>query len=460
MKSVHDVDMTTGAAPLRQRVLRLASTPPSQLGLLLAVLVTLCLATGAAGAADVYSRRSVLKGIAEQSSPLTNAALQIYQSLSDADATANGVFLVGDQATTEPQERYRHDITEAAAALSTASAVAPDGNTANAAAELTAQLPVYAGLVQTAQANNRQGHAVGTSYLQEASELVREHMLPIADRLYHDELARLATAQDKAGAVAWLPVELGSLTLAVLLGVQLYLRRTTRRMLNQGLLVATAAVLVAVGWLALASSSAARHSDAGRRDGSAQIEAIAAARTTALSARSAETLLLIARGDDTSYESDFDRARKSLDGDGTTPGSLTAAHDRVSQARTAVDSAIDQWHRWLEQHQKLRDYDDRGDTRSAVRLATGVDTESAELPTAPSPQNPPSMAVGETTEALAKKVDDGLSSALDQAKNRFDIETASASGALVGTDAGVAALLLVAAASVVFGMSARLREYR
>src|SRR5215470_16357451 len=388
MKSVHDVDMTTGAAPLRQRVLRLASTPPSQLGLLLAVLVTLCLATGAAGAADVYSRRSVLKGIAEQSSPLTNAALQIYQSLSDADATANGVFLVGDQATTEPQERYRHDITEAAAALSTASAVAPDGNTANAAAELTAQLPVYAGLVQTAQANNRQGHAVGTSYLQEASELVREHMLPIADRLYHDELARLATAQDKAGAVAWLPVELGSLTLAVLLGVQLYLRRTTRRMLNQGLLVATAAVLVAVGWLALASSSAARHSDAGRRDGSAQIEAIAAARTTALSARSAETLLLIARGDDTS------------------PGSLTAAHDRVSQARTAVDSAIDQWHRWLEQHQKLRDYDDRGDTRSAVRLATGVDTESAELPTAPSPQNPQSMAVGETTEALAKKVDD------------------------------------------------------
>src|SRR5215470_19130490 len=455
MKSVHDVDMTTGAAPLRQRVLRLASTPPSQLGLLLAVLVTLCLATGAAGAADVYSRRSVLKGIAEQSSPLTNAALQIYQSLSDADATANGVFLVGDQATTELQERYRHDITEAAAALSTASAVAPDGNTANAAAELTAQLPVYAGLVQTAQANNRQGHAVGTSYLQEASELVREHMLPIADRLYHDELARLATAQDKAGAVAWLPVELGSLTLAVLLGVQLYLRRTTRRMLNQGLLVATAAVLVAVGWLALASSSAARHSDAGRRDGSAQIEAIAKARTTALSARSAEALIVVTRGDDTSNENDFDHARELLDGTAETSGSLAAARDRAGQASAAVNAAIDKWHRWLDQHQKLRECDDIGDNQSAVWLATGVHLAGAGSLTA---QRCPVS--GDTTAALAKSMDEALDSALDRAKTRFDGETANASHALARADAGLAALLLLAAIGVVFGMSARLREYR
>src|SRR5262249_23579774 len=259
-------------------------------------------------------RRSVLKGIAEQSSPLANAALQTYQSLSDADATANSVFLTGEQAPADLWERYRRDITEAAAALSTASAVAPDRKVANAVAELTAQLPVYAGLVQAAQDNNRQGHAVGSNYLQVASTLLHEQLLRIADQLYHDELAQLAAAQDDAGSAAWLPIGLGVLTLAALLAAQLYLRRTTRRTLNLGLLVATVTALAGVGWLALASSSAARHSDAGRRDGSAQIEAIAKARTTALSARSAEALIVVTRGDDTPNENDFDHARELLDG--------------------------------------------------------------------------------------------------------------------------------------------------
>lgn len=456
VKPVHGLDVTTAGTPSRKRVMRVATTPPGQLGLLLAVLITLCLATGLAGAADVYNRRSVLKGIAEQSSPLANAALQIYQSLSDADATANSVFPAGDRAPADLQERYRDDITGAAAALSTASAVAPDGKTANAVAELTAQLPVYAGLVQTAQDNNRQGHAIGSNYLQMASALLREQLLPMADGLYNDELARLAAAQDDADSVAWLPIGLGVLTLAVLLAGQLYLRRTTRRTFNLGLLVATATVLAAVGWLGLASSSAARHSDTGRRDGSAQIETIAEARITALSARSAEALIVITRGDDTSYESDFDHARELLDGDAETSGSLATARERVSQAGAAMDAAIDEWHRWLDQHEKLRYCDDIGNNQSAVWLATGVQTGDAGAPG----MEQPCMADGDTTAALAKSMDEALTSALGQAKTRFDGETASASRALARADAGVAALLLFAAISVVFGMSARLREYR
>lgn len=453
VKSVHGVAVAP-AAPLRRLATRLVRTPPGHLGLLLGILVTLCLATGMAGAADVYNRRSVLDGVTKQSSPLTNAALQIYQSLSDADATANSLFLAGDQAPADLQQRYRRDITEAAAALSTASAVAPDGKTANAVTELTAQLPVYEGLVQTAQANNRQGHAVGSNYLQEASALVREHLLPIADQLYNDGLARLATAQDNAHSVAWIPIGLGALTLAVLLAGQLYLRRTTRRTLNLGLLVATGTMLAAVGWLALASSSAARHSDAGRRDGSDQIVAIAEARTTALSARSAEALILIARGDDTSYERDFDQASKLLDSEAGAPGSLALTQTRVNQARTAVDTAIDKWHRWRDLHQKLRDCDDRED-RSAVWLATGIDPAGP-----PTSEEPQCMIGGDTTAALAKNVDEALNSALDQAKDRFDGETASSSRALAGADSGAAALMLLAAIGVVLGMSARLREYR
>lgn len=462
VKSVlHRVDVLAVGVPLRRRATRLVRTPPGQLGLLLGILVTLCLATGVAGAADVSNRRGVLNGIAEQSSPLTNAALQIYQSLSDADATANSVFLAGDQAPADLRERYSRDITQAAAAMSTASAVAPDTRTANTVTELTAQLPVYAGLVETAQANNRQGHAVGSNYLQEASALVREQLLPAAKGLYNDELARLDAAQDDAGSVAWLPLGLGVVTLIVLLAGQLYLRRTTRRTLNLGLLVATGAVLAGLGWLVLASSSAARHDDAGRRDGSAQIEAIARARTAALTARSAEALILIVRGDDSSYKSDFEQARQLLDGDAGTPGLLAAARDRVHPARAQLDVAIDQWGHWRELHQKLRGYDDSGYNRRAVWLATGIDTGGADpLSEGTQAQAQPWVVGGDTTALFAKIVDEALNSALEQAKDRFDTETASAGSALAGADAGVVALLTLAAIGVAFGMSARLREYR
>lgn len=459
-------DRPADGAPLRRRVLRLPKTPPGQLAVLLAALVMLCLATGVAAVVDVQHRRGVLVDLAERSSPLADAAVQIYQALSDADATANSMFLAGDQVPAELRERYRLDIIKAAAALSTAAAGASDSATASTVAELTAQLTAYAGLVETAQANNRQGHAVGSNYLQEASALAQGRLLPAADQIYDDERARLVAAQDRAGSVGWVPLTSSALTLAVLFGGQLYLRRTTRRTLNLGLLVATGAILVAIGWFALASLSAARHSDAGRRDGTAQMEAIADARITALTARSAETLILIARGDDRSYEDDFDQASQRLNGDATAPGSLTVVRDRASQpeTRAAVDAAIAIWRHWHELHQKLREYDDNGDisdNQCAVWLATGVDTRDARASAEPLPcHGSPSVAGNDPTAVLAGRLDQDLDAAFGQARARFESEVSSARSALNGVDAIVAALLLLAALGAGLGIAPRLREYR
>src|SRR5688572_4878018 len=113
----------------------------------------MCLITGLAGLLDVQHRRSVLVGVADHSSPLASAAVTVYQSLSDADAMATGAFLAGDQAPPDLRAKYRRDITEAASALSTAAAGAPDVQTATAVAELTALLPMYTGIVEVAGTN-------------------------------------------------------------------------------------------------------------------------------------------------------------------------------------------------------------------------------------------------------------------------------------------------------------------
>jgi hypothetical protein len=423
---------------------------------MLAALVILCLATGLAGLLDVTDRRAVLAGVTERSSPLAGATVEIYQSLSDADATATGAFLAGESASREWRDRYEANIKEAADALSTAAAGASDVPTATAVAELTTQLPVYTGLIDTAGTYNRLGSAMGAAYLREASAFARDRMLPTARRLYQDEMVRLAAAQADAGSVPWFAISLGVLTLGGLVGVQIYLRRTTHRMLNGGLLAASGAVLVALGWLVIASADAARHSEAGRRDGSAQLEALTEARIAALTARSEEALMVVARGSGQTNEHRFQQARSTLNGGDTQLGSMATALSRVSQPDThsTVDSAVITWRMWYVLHKQLSTYVADSKHNQAVKLATGVDPdpESAQ----PAPAEPGDLSTGQ----LSTRLDGQLSAAASQAQVRLSEHAVQAGTAVAGTDIGVAVLTLLAAASVALGMAPRIREYR
>jgi hypothetical protein len=437
---------------LRERILRRVSRAPEQLGLILTGLVLMCLVTGLAGLLDVQHRRSVLTGVADHSSPLASAAVTAYQSLSDADAMATGAFLAGDQAPPELRAQYRKDITAAASALSTAAAGAPDVQTATAVAELTALLPQYTGIVEVAGTYNLQQQPVGAAYLRESSALVRDRMLPVAQRLYRAEMERLSAAQDDAGSLAWFPVTMGVLTLLSLLASQLYLLRTTNRTLNAGLMAASVAVVTGLIWLIAASASAAGHNDSGRDEGSAPLEALAEARITALTARSEEALSLVARGNGEPYEVGYQKARERLDGDKAQLGSLAAARDRAGESQYMVDFAIGAWDRWRDDHQNLRELDEKGDYIQAVLLATGVDTTLL--------QGLPAKVTPGHTGTLAAEVDEKLGEAVSQAQSRFDEGAARAVGALTAADVVIAILALLACAGVAFGMAPRIREYR
>ncbi|GGM88625.1 hypothetical protein GCM10011609_26720 [Lentzea pudingi] len=432
ISSVHD-GVPRGGNPrihlLRDRMRWATGTPPGRLSAMAAVLVALCLLAGLVGAVDIAQRRAALTEVTQRGIPLARAALDVYQSLSEADAAANSAFLVGDKAGPSERAGYLDHVQKAAVALSTAAANAPTATT-ETVARLTAQLTNYAGLVDTAHTENKRGFALGAAYLRQASALVREVLLPDSLALYREELGKLTQAQRDASSVAWLAITSCLLALAALVAVQLYLRETTRRTLNRGLLVATAAVLLSIGWLVTTSFAAANEVDTSLR-GKSRTEALAEARINALTARSTEALARVERSNADPYEQEFRAARDKLNAGKDSLGSLAGAAERFdeqSEEKRTVEAAISHWRDWQELHERNRSTPATADWSGTAKLATQLDEKLAE--------------------------------ALRRSEETFQNGAAGAVNSLRGADFVLVTSMLVAAAAAGLGMAPRIREYR
>ncbi len=93
---------------------------------------------------------------------------------------------------------------------------------------------------------------------------MRGELLPAAQELYRSVTDELNQARDSAATFPWFALLLGLGALAGLIRVQIYLTRRTNRLFNVGLLVATTAAVLLVGWLGLSALSAAGHLRASR----------------------------------------------------------------------------------------------------------------------------------------------------------------------------------------------------
>lgn len=428
------------AAPGRTR--RGRSTPQT-LTTAGAVLALVSVLFGVMGVLTVRGRADASRDMVTRSGPLTVNAQEIYRALSDADATAAGAFLAGGLEPPAARNRYLQDIAQATAALSDAATDAGDADaTRRALATLSAQLPVYTGLIETARTNNRQGFPLGAAYLREASGLMRSTLLPAAAQLYEMETTRLADDQDRATGFPWAMTLLGLLLLVGLVMVQRYLTRRTNRVMNLGLVAATAAVAMSLLWAAVAFHRQGSDLDESSRDGSAQVTVLARARFAALEARADESLTLVARGDGAVYQKDFERLAATL-GDKNGGGGLlerarTAATDATGESTTTTAAA--EYAKWLASHQQVRKLDDGGDYDKAVDLAIGSSPDGAAT--------------------AFSKLDAALAQAIEHGRQRFDQAAARARGALSGAVYVLSLLALLAAGSAVLGIRQRLREYR
>jgi hypothetical protein len=370
-------------------------------------------------------------------------AQQIYRALSDADATAATSFLSGGLEPLPVRQRYLSDIARAASGLEAATAAATAAGQSSAAAplaRLTDDLPVYAGMVETARADYRLGYPLGAAYLREASTLMRTALLPAASDLYAQENARLAAADGQATGLPYLAAALAIVAAYVLLRAQRWLARRTHRVFNRGLLAASAVGLVSAAWLFGALTLARGHLLDARDHGSAPVEALARADIAALRGHSDESLTLVDNDGDDAFQKDFLAVAKQL---GPGPGTLlTGAADAArgsAGARQAAAAAAGA-PAWYAVHGQLRFLDDTGQHAAAVQLAIG-------------------SGPGDSGRLFAR-LDTGLASAIGQDQNAFRAAGQTGRDDLAGLEIGMIAASLLMAAGCAWGLVARLAEYR
>ena len=193
--------------PVRAWVREQLTTTPGRLALVSIAVVIGAVCFGAMALIAGQARSRAANSAKTDTEPLLAEAANLYASLSDANATATTTFLVGGLEPPARRARYLADV--ASASNSLASLTRQVGTAAGArdsVATIAAQLPIYAGLIEAARANNRQGLPVGAAYLRQASNLLDTTILPAAGRLYTIEAQRLRDDYDTGTSLTWLLV--------------------------------------------------------------------------------------------------------------------------------------------------------------------------------------------------------------------------------------------------------------
>ncbi len=346
---------------------------------------------------------------------------QIQTNLLAADATATNAFLVGGLEPPAQRAAYDQAMTRTGALIAQAARAQPADSDALAA--LNQRVVEYAGSIEQARANNRQGLPVGAQYLRVASAQLRSDTLPILDALVATNAERATNRMDLR--LGYVFVGIALLGLAAVVVGQVWLARRFKRTINVGMLAASIALLAVLvgGTIGLQQVSATVGSI---KTGSfAAVNAAADARIDASNAKSNESLTLIARGSGASFETAWK----------TSADSVVANLGRLGSAAPA-----DEWGRYAAVHNQIRALDDGGQWDAAVALATGSDPKSANTAF-----NAFDASLANTLDRVSQEASDGLSGP----------RVILAVTAILILLAGLAAALLGR-----WGVAARLREYR
>jgi hypothetical protein len=438
-----------GAVPgrLRQRRLDMTTTP-GRLRLLLGVLVLLSLAWGGLAAFTASHYAGATASVVDLREPLSLDAQQIYARLSDANDAAATAFLTGGLEPAATRQRYLADI--AAASSGIENATAQGGARTGAAAQdlsmLARDLPVYAGEIETARADNRSGLPLGAAYLREASALMRgtpqvRGLLGYAQDLYATENASLSgtSAQATGGPLIGVTVAVGlAVGLALYLAAR-WLRGRTNRVFNVGLLAAGAVVVLSIGWLALVFAGARSDLLNAQARGLATVQAVAQVSIAAQEAHADESLTLIDNNGDDTYQADYLSKEKAL---GPGPGTLLGVAVAAAQgtpAASAVSAATADAQGWFGAHSGIRSLDDNNKHTAAVASVLGA-------------------APGDAGEFFTRLTAD-LTTAIDSDQAVFDSTAHSAAGSYTGLAPGIAVAALLMAAAIAWGLGRRLAEY-
>ena len=415
----------------------LAVTTPGRLALVAVGLVLAAACFGAISASAVHSRAQAATAVRNQTEPLLGQAATLYTSLSGADATATATFLKGGLEPAARRAEYLADLHRASAALAALGPkVGGSPQAAAAVATITEQLPVYAGRVESARANNRQGFPVGAAYLRWASQLLDGTILPAADHLYAIEARRLSDgygAGTSRGALAVL-VAVALLALAVLFAAQRYLTRVSRRIFNLPLVIATGLVAAVSIWAVIGLLGEERSLNSARQ-GSDAVEVLSGTSVLLSRAQSDQSLTLVNRGSDETDPLDLKAVMRALAG----PAGLISEAQALT--RQSGSSAADRLPAEFAAY--------RSQTARVIALQEGGHTDAAITAA--------SSAAGA---AGIARLSASLAGQIGAAQRRFLHDAGSATAAVSGLAISIPVVALLFAGLAVVGLRRRLQEYR
>ncbi|AZA12688.1 hypothetical protein ACFPVT_05155 [Corynebacterium choanae] len=369
---------STFAQPLLlgRRLAAFVATPP---GVMTAVTLVVLLAIGAAGFSAAQSsatRQQQLRTLIAATEPVSFAAHNLYTSLSAADTAATTGFANPQGDDRLSRGRYLASLQRAAGAAVEAASGLPQTGSEDAVAairQIESQLPIYSGLVETARANARAGNPVGSAYLGEANEMMRQDILPAAATLFQLTAGEVATQQTALTEPQWVPLSGQLAALIVLVMAQIWLWRVTRRRLNKGLLTATVCMGFALLWTAGASGVLWYAGERGFTEAASPLATLTEARIVAQQARTDETLALISREVSASGSDGFsdatDTVARALD-----HTEQATAHNSPNPAIAAARAHLSAWE---DAHRQIVAAEQRGDFAAAAAIALPQNVESA-----------------------------------------------------------------------------------
>ena len=441
------VDRSRGVA---ERVQAASRTTPGRYRLWsLAAAVVLAVAT-VVTTASATTMKSSTRRAENNSGPVLVATQQLVSSLAEADAAASAAFLSGRNEDPEQRRLYEQALARAGQQVDDiASLAGQDQSIRTVLGRISVQVTQYAGLVEAARASNKSGTADANGYLVSAvtvaGKLVGGDVKTLTDatqaNLGHDESHR---RQGFYVAVLALIVALAVLGLG-----QATLTRTSRRVVNPPLALATVACLVALGWLVSADRTSGSALAGARTHGYDSIVLTAQLGSAGFGAKAADTLAVITSDPTQRSAADADAQRVATSAvtdqmadlirrgqAGGAPGGLlgqAASAADTARERAAVAEAAQRWQRY----------------------ETTVATQRA----APNQAAATAIAVGQANSDF-NGFNFSVESILGQNRGQFLDGLATAAHRTSRVPTGVLLLLLAALGAAFWGFQLRINDYR
>ena len=441
------------AMALPKRFLNFISTTPGILTIISFLLVAAILAAGGAMALSSTWRQNDLNTLVSRTEPLSNAAQELFNSLSVADSAATTEFLETKEQNSTQSQSYDRHIANASQEIIKASAGIDnvDSREMELVLQLQTDLPRYVELVSEASANDRFRNPVGVSYLTQASHLMQRTMLPAAEELYTITSKQVSEQQRHVISPMWFPLS-GLIAAAVLLIIaQLWLSANTNRVFNIGYLIATMLMVIA---LLVASISAGWTWKAGTnwiQSSMGPLETLTQQRIAAQQARTGEALGLVQRsyGDDNQEE--FSRTIARIDNE------LEAIRDSVVSPHRIV-LAREHLQKWDAAHAVMVYELQHGNFKAASAAALGSPSDDdQQAVVANSNRSPKDVRLDLRTSYTL--FDEELQELISESREQLrDVLTAGQSAAQ-RTATIVAIMTAVAAIATLAGTRPRVREY-